>query len=677
MKLETIAELVLGPDWSQSMGENVFPVRPNSGPKTRAASMDDPLVQLAAEIGLDPQPSRPGVIEATCPNAAAHSTRDRSGFAFIGDGVCKCHHAACSNLRSADFKQMMIEEYNDTVLSDLANGAVTRDKSGRLIEASGNVVPETGEGFLAIARFEQTPVDGNEVSQELIDDIQSDGYIDTSKSKETEAEKALDRLKTGGAAFFHCPEGHAYVELNGDVLPTATEYGWRGISVHLRTTGRIPTGNGKNALRELMEAEAFAGPCRPVYFRIGSNRTTQGSGHYVNLMDDQDQVVEFDAKGWRIIPKSAAPLAFVNRYGALPMPVPRRATDGLSFFDRLARHVSLPPVLRPNDPADHGIQVRAGLLMFFLAQFRRDGTVPHLFINGPQGSGKTSFARRAKQLTDPDAIVISPSLPSDPAGLFATVNGQTSVVLDNASKATKSEMDLYCALATGSGFQSRKLYTNGERAIITARVSLIFTSISENFVQRADLMDRTVCIALSAMSQTSRKPESELNEAWDRDLPYLLGDLFDLLVKAMSIEGAVKASLQGKIMPRLIDAAILAECAARAMGWPDMLCIDALNRARAEASDRQLVEDAVAQRLRAFLQSQNGKWRGTVGELLTALANTNVPGMDGGLPYSPRGLTEALNRLEGPLREIWNIHYMRHGHGQRGSIIELMMNPPS
>jgi hypothetical protein len=310
-----------------------------------------------------------------------------------------------------------------------------------------------------------------------------------------------------------------------------------------------------------------------------------------------------------------------------------------------------------------------------LAQFRRNGEVPHLLITGAQGSGKTSMATRLKQLTDPDTVNTVPSLPGDPAALFSIGREQTSVVLDNASKAKGEDADLWCALASGSGHQTRALYTNGDRSVVSAKLSLIFTSIREDFVQRADLMDRTVTIGVMPLPQNGRRTGQELDAAWQVDLPYILADIFDLLAGAMAFEGAVVHEMTGKPSPRLADAALLAECAARAAGWPNMLCMEALLAARTDANDRQLSSDTVAQRVKALLDANANKWSGTADDLLNALRNLGTVHPSSTLPLNARGLTAALSRLDGPMRDAWGIRRTRGKKGLRGFVFDLSVEP--
>jgi hypothetical protein len=121
----------------------------------RAASLHDPLVKLAAEVGLDPHETRPGVIEADCPFWEEHSTAgDKSGFAFVNWGRCHCHHGHCASRRSIDFQTRMIEMYDRQIALDILSGALrwTSDDT-LLLDQAGDAVAASGLSFLSVQAF--------------------------------------------------------------------------------------------------------------------------------------------------------------------------------------------------------------------------------------------------------------------------------------------------------------------------------------------------------------------------------------------------------------------------------------------------------------------------------------------------------------------------------------------
>ncbi|MBR2574243.1 MAG: hypothetical protein IKE14_07935 [Loktanella sp.] len=114
-----------------------------TGALRRTADLNnpDPLLQLAQVIGLNPVQIRGGVVEALCPNMAAHGDRPETGFAFLGGGLAQCQHASCQHLRSSDFRHLMVTAYDGMIA---ARRAVGLDLAG---------LPASAQEFLARSDF--------------------------------------------------------------------------------------------------------------------------------------------------------------------------------------------------------------------------------------------------------------------------------------------------------------------------------------------------------------------------------------------------------------------------------------------------------------------------------------------------------------------------------------------
>lgn len=115
--------------------------------RTADLKRPEPLIRLAEVIGLNPVQTRAGVVEALCPNMAAHSDRADTGFAFLGGGLAQCQHASCQGLRSPDFRALMEDAYEAQMAGRMALGL---DMGG---------LPLSASEFLARADFEGHGVD--------------------------------------------------------------------------------------------------------------------------------------------------------------------------------------------------------------------------------------------------------------------------------------------------------------------------------------------------------------------------------------------------------------------------------------------------------------------------------------------------------------------------------------
>ncbi|RUU05923.1 hypothetical protein EOD23_14680 [Mesorhizobium sp. USDA-HM6] len=396
---------------------------------------------------------------------------------------------------------------------------------------------------------------------------------------------------------------------------------------------------------------------------------------YLNLMEGNGGGVVVDGSGWKLMPLSVMPVAMADRSKALPLPEPVRANDGVSLLDRLTRHIPLEPVRKSDDPDDIGTQQRASVLMFLGAQVYRPGPVPHLMFAGAQGSSKTTTARRIKSLTDPDEVDVVTSLPADEAALYAIAAQQGVLVVDNLSLIQRDISDVLAALATGAGHQKRELYSDGGRAVFRAKSSLILTTIREDLLQQADLAQRTLVVHLPPLDPKQRRTEKELDRAWGADRPRILADLLDAvsggLARLDAVEAAVTAGLLPPL-PRLADAALLAEAMAQGLGWKPGLCINAVNAAQASEAERQLEENPYAFRVRALLEANKGAWCGTRAELYTALQFEKGPDW-GRARDNIQAFTAFADRASGPMRSVWGLHTETlRSHGKRSLKLSMM-----
>lgn len=490
--------------------------------------------------------------------------------------------------------------------------------------------------------------------------------------KKNRAEAAMDCLLNDlHGKLFNSPEGKLWSEVLGHVFQISEKGSNRAILSLMIRRGHILTGSAKDEFRDQLVARAMAGPTYEVSYRQ-TEILTAGKlvAAVLNLMDVDANGVHVTAAGWSVKPLSAIPgVRMTARPGSLALPRPVRAGDGVGFFERLRRHIHLAPVQHPDDPLDPGVQQNAVMLMFFLAKVLRPGAVPHLLFPSEQGAGKTTAARRIKSVVDPDTAPIVISLPDNDADLYGTLGAQTVVVVDNASGLKAP--DQIAALATGAAVVKRALYTDSERTILGAKVSLIFTTVLDNITQRADVRDRMLRLELARIDPRMRRTEADLEAVWEADRAHLLADLLDLASGALARLDAVKAASEAGLLPplpRLADAALVAEAAAQSAGWKPGVLLAAVNDMRGTDAARQLEDNPYAVRVRALLeQAPGGTWIGTAQALLTALRFLDGPDW-GRLENSAPAIMSMAQRIERPLRDAWNIETIKQRTKQARTI---------
>lgn len=601
----------------------------------------DAVMRLGIELGMNLHQVRAGVVEALCPNIAAHTTRADTGFAFLGEGVMACSHASCQGHSTVDFRSMMAEQYDvQTGRAGAGREFLAREgarDAGMLSDAPEALAVAGRMAAAAAANAQTAKAGGREKGVHI---------------------RAIDLMDAHNMAPFLDPDGvGVWLWVDGRLCNLKTLTGVRPLWGWLALHNLDVTGAARNHLVETLEARACAKPERRVAYRVANLGPPELPEICLNLMDAQNRGVHITASGWCVKPLAEMPLPLARRAGGSPLPLPEKAYDGLSLIDRLGKHIPLANIARPDDPNDQGVQQRAAILAFLVAQFVRVGAVMHLSLSGEQGSGKTTTARRLNSLTDPDIAAVLPSLGKTDSDIFAQVSQSSNVILDNSSGVRSEQADILCVLATGGAFAGRKLYTNGERATSSALCSVIFTTVLEGGItRRGDLQDRMLSLSTSPLAKTQRRSESELDAAWDTDLPYLLADILDLLAIGLAHVATVRGGQKIGVIsspPRFADVAQIAEAAAWfGLKWPAGVFTRALDALRGDAAEAHLSTDPIAFRMRALLLQQTGRvWRGTYEELEVALSYLQGPSWD----RNRMALKGGLGRVRGQLRDLWGI----------------------
>src|SRR5262249_53949354 len=108
------------------------------------------------------------------------------------------------------------------------------------------------------------------------------------------------------------------------------------------------------------------------------------------------------------------------------------------------------------------------LLAWLVAAARPSGPYPVLALRGEQGTGKAPTARVLRDLIDPNDVPLRAAPRDERDLMIASTNGWL-IALDNLSGLPQWLSDCLCRLATGGGFATRELYTDGEEVLFRAQ----------------------------------------------------------------------------------------------------------------------------------------------------------------------------------------------------------------
>lgn len=174
-------------------------------------------------------------------------------------------------------------------------------------------------------------------------------------------------------------------------------------------------------------------------------------------------------------------------------------------------------------------------LIFMISAFIPTFPKPVLVLTGSQGAGKTTPMRMLKKLIDP-SVLPSNGSPSDQEEMSRIADKHLVLFFDNLSNLPNKVSDILCKIVTGDGFSRRTKFTDDDETIFTSKRAVMMNGIN-SFITRADLLDRAIILEVKRIPEDKRLPEDELWRKFEEERPKILGGIFDILSKAMSLYG--------------------------------------------------------------------------------------------------------------------------------------------
>ncbi len=256
------------------------------------------------------------------------------------------------------------------------------------------------------------------------------------------------------------------------------------------------------------------------------------------------------------------------------------------------------------------------LLMVYIAScFNPDIVYPSVCLNGTNGSGKSTLSKFIKRIIDPSNGELE-IIPDSLNNLRVRLNANYYTAFDNISKLSAKQSDFLCSVMTGVSWTDRQYYTNKSIDCCHLKSSMCFNGIS-NFVFRADLAERILFFNTKLFVDNGNKRfgDEEVKNSFEKDLPYILGGIFDLVSAALNILPEIK--IDNPI--RLADFHRFGYAIAEAMGNKGKK-FDEILRANNKIQMEITCENSVLVRLLGdFLRENGGEWCSTMTFLYKSL----------------------------------------------------------
>ena len=453
--------------------------------------------------------------------------------------------------------------------------------------------------------------------------------------------------------LFHDKAGNAYADIYVNGHRETWSISSKHYSDHLtrryyRQIGRPPANDGiKTAIQTLVSLAKIEGLEELVFKRVA-----QHDGKiYIDPCNDNWSCTEISSAGFCEIEQS--PIRFVRSKGMRELPLPK---EGGKLED-IAKFLNV---------SDNDVFVL--IISWLSAALRGAGPYPILIVSGEQGSSKSTFSKVLRAIIDPNEAALR-TLPRDERDLYISASHSHVLAFDNVSNFPSWLSDAFCRMATGGGYASRTLYSDGDETIFDACRPVILNGI-DDFVTRPDLADRAVFIHLNPIPENKRRAEAEFWKDFSEALPYILGVLYSVV--AYSLKALPNTKLDE--IPRMADFAIWAT-AGEQLFWPKGSFIRAY-KANREASIETIIDaDPVGHALNVFLEKERS-WTGTHTQLLHQLTLSvgDAVARSRRWPTDAKLLSDRIRRLSPFLRtQGVEVEYGRSGRNG-DKIITLSSN---
>ena len=288
-----------------------------------------------------------------------------------------------------------------------------------------------------------------------------------------------------------------------------------------------------------------------------------------------------------------------------------------------------------------------------------------VLLQSEKGSGKSTLTQMIKAIVDPGSPY---PLQLDPKELVLNLNSNYLANFDNLSYISPSISDVFCRAVTGATSNKRKLYADTRMITIEYKNCVLLNGINLGTL-KDDLLDRSILIVLKKPKSKEMMSDTEYWGSFNKDLPDILGGMFTILSKAMSLydPNSPKSGF------RLIDYADWGYAIAEAMGGNGQDYIDALNKNRIEKNQALLSSSALCVAIREFMRDKD-HWAGQPSVLLTHLDKIAIDKRLGknerDWPSNVISLGMKLPKIKSILSED-GIIVKRKGHVHKGSLITI------
>ncbi len=357
---------------------------------------------------------------------------------------------------------------------------------------------------------------------------------------------------------------------------------------------------------------------------------------YYDLTNHKWEIVKITSEGWQIVQDNVIPLFKRYEKNCRPQIYPKKDVNNEGYFKEFLNLFNL------RTEKDR-LLLESYLISLLIPKIQK----AILVISGNWGGAKTTTLSLIRKIVDPstlDTLSFSPNKND----LIQSLEHNYVNYFDNVSYISQEVSDILCRAVTGSGDSKRELYTIDEDFIYKFKRCIGINSI--NLVTtRPDFIDRSLVLKVKKIPEEKRKKEEDIEKEFERLRPYVLGYIFDILVKYLIYKEKHKAEIILKSPPRMADFAESCEIISRCLGHQENAFINAYRENIDNQNDEVIEASPVAQSIIAFMENKS-QWIGTPTQLLQQLDDI-LSQVDSNIrkskywPKIPARLTHIINEM--------------------------------
>jgi hypothetical protein len=457
-------------------------------------------------------------------------------------------------------------------------------------------------------------------------------------------------LKIGAAQdLFHDDEGVAYVTLTQKTKLRTLKVNSRDFREWLQGQAYISykITAGSYLLDEVIQtlsAQAkFVSKQKSTYRRVAGTLEEI----FIDLGNEASEIVRVTSEGVSIEFNSQHKLPFLSSNGYMQLTRPLATGD-----------IAL---LRQYINCKNERQWKL-LVAWLVSSLMPTGPYPILILGGEQGSGKTSMSKMLTQLIDPAKTALRTSPKSAHDLMISAQNGWL-LSFDNLSGVNKDISDTLCVISTGGCYTTRALYSDDDEKVIEVQRPMLLNGI-DDIANRGDLADRSLIFRLPTIDAKDRTVLSELQKAFNNDLPSILAGLYQAVSAALC--GLPNVELDS--LPRMANYAKIGTALESFMGWESGSFMKAYYENIQEAAYASIENSVFMPSIIRVLFK--GEFEGSATELLGKLNAENPEGYKSKMwPKDASSLSFHLNRLAPVMRKAGMVY--EASRTKTGSLITM------